>query len=470
MSARISASFVSLLLVTACGSGTPAQISDGAECYPSAAARYIKTVNNDTKAASDPGGPYSIYIDGSASMAGYIKGGTVTDRLLPDLVGMLPELQQVDRGQLRAWRFDRKFTELDLAARQRMQTDGGYLCPANNRNCDAQESHIDAAFDRVAEEAPDALSVIVSDLWLVNDEVLTSSGVAFAKPFSKIFNSGRSIAIYGFESPYAGRVSDLPSGRRDVTASGRQLFLVVAGPPARLAAFHRAMQQAPSARIANALTSGSAHHALFTLEPMLAGSSGQGLTAAGKSALKKFQFLTPRQGVVVSQFTLDRASALRSAKLDPGALWPGVSADSIKPGAVWRGPLRGETRVWRKVADTCAPKGADWRPEGKLTGGWSAAGSGGYRLDPSALAALGSGTFMIVGDATRVSLTIPNPDTQWLRDWSFNASQEGEAVNRKIVPTLNLSETTRLLELALLDAAERSPAPIGGFAVAVKID
>jgi hypothetical protein len=383
---------------------------------------------------------------------------------------MLPELQQVDRGQLKTWRFDRQLTELDLASRQRMQTEAGYLCPASEPNCDAQESHIDSVFERVAGEPANALSVIVTDLWLVNNEVLTSSGVAFAKPFGKIFASGRSIAIYGFESPYAGRVSDLPSGRHDVTAAGRQLFVVVAGSAERLQVFHRAMQQAPSSRIANALNNGTARYALFTLQPMLSGSAGQGLIAAGVSALKKFQFLTPRKGVVVSQFTLDRASALRSAKADPGAQWPGVSADNITAGAVWRGPLRGETRIWRKVDDACAPKSADWQPEGKLTGGWNADGSGNYRLDPAALSALGSGTFMLVGEVTRVSLTIPNPDTQWLRDWSFNASQEEEAVTRKVVPTLNLSETTRLLELALLDAAEHEPARLGGFAAAVKID
>jgi hypothetical protein len=470
MAVRGNFSAAALLLVAACGSKTPSPVSDGGTCYPPAAAPFISVSAKDATMPRDPGGPYSLYLDGSASMVGFIRGGSATERLLPDLVGMLPELQQLDRGQLKTWRFDRKFTELDITARQRMQTEGGYLCSQSNPNCDAQESHIDAVFERVADEPADALSIIVTDLWLVNDEVLTSSGVAFAKPFGKIFTSGRSIAIYGFESPYAGRVSDLPSGRRDVTAKGRQLFVVVVGPAARLQAFHRAMQQAPSSRIANALTDGTAHHALFTLEPMLGGPSGQSLTAASGSALKKFQFLTPRQGVIISQFTLDRTAALRSSKADPGAQWPGVSPDSIRSGAVWRGPLRGETRIWRKVGDACAPKGADWQPEGKIAGGWGTDGTGSYVLDPAALAALGSGTFMLVGEATRVSLTIPNPDTQWLRDWSFNASQEKEAITRTVVPTLNLSETTRLLELALLDAAERKPVLLGGFATAVKID
>lgn len=471
MSIRGHLGLASLLLLAACNSKGPAQISDGTACYPPAAAPYIKTAAADQAAPRDPGGPYSIYLDGSASMVGYIRGGTATDRLLPDLIGMLPDLQQIDRGQLKSWRFDRKFTEIDLAGRQRLQTEAGYLCPAATPNCDAQESHIDAVFERIAGEPADALSVIVSDLWLVNDEVLTSSGVAFASPFSRIFASGRSIAIYGFESPYAGRVSDLPSGRKDVTALRRHLFVVVAGPAARLQAFHRAMQQAPSARIGNALAEGgTARHALFTLEPLIGGGGQQDLTAAPGSALKKFQFLAPQQGVKIAQFALDRSAAIRSAKADPGAQWPGVAPQSLHPGSVWRGPLRGETRVFRQVGDGCAPKGADWQGEGKLDGGWSDDGTGRYRLDPAALAGLGKGTFMLVGEATRVSLAVPNPDTQWLRDWSFSPAEENAAITSKVVPTLNLAETTRLLELALLDAAERKPVRVGGFAAAVKID
>ena len=463
--------FAALLTVTGCGSSTSnvAQ-AEGGSCYPPAAAAYILTGDASSPAARDTGGAYHLYLDGSASMVGFIRGGDPSSRILPDLVGMLPDLQQIDRGALAVLRFDRKFTEMDVPARQRMQTEAGYLCPAEQPNCDAQESHIDAVFERIANGPGDALSVVVTDLWLVNDEVLTSSGVAFAKPFGKIFGSGRAVAIYGFESPYAGRVSDLPSGRRDVTATGRHLFAVVAGPTSRVQAFHRAMEQAPSSRIATALANGSAHHALFSLEPMQASAGAQALTVAPGSSLKKFQFLPPRQSVQINQLSLVRKAALRSAKADQGARWDGVQPASMRSGAVWKGPVRGETRIWRQVGDACAPKGADWQPEGKLAGGWNDDGTAGYRLDPSALAALGSGNFLLVGEATRVSLTSPNPDTQWLRDWSFNPSEENAALKRKVVPTLNLAEITRLLELALLDAAEQKPVRLGGFAVAVKID
>jgi hypothetical protein len=469
MSFRRHLALAGLLILAGCKekAGDVAASLDGATCYPPAAAAYVAAGGSDDVVPRDPGGPYSIYIDGSASMVGFVRGGTPVDRLLPDLVGMLPELQQIDRGQRKLWRFDRNFTQLDQAGLQKLQADAGYLCPAGQPNCDAQESHVDAVFERIAAEPADALSVIVSDLWLVNDEVLTSSGVALARPFGKIFASGRGIAIYGFESPYAGRVSDLPSGRRDVTARGRHLFVVVAGPTARLEAFHRAMQQAPSARIANALASGAGKHALFTLDPLRAPTAGGPLLVSAKSQLKKVTFLPVRKGVRLNQFQLDQDDVLRSSKADPGATWPGVAADAMRPGAVWRGAVRGSIKLWRKIGDDCAPKGGDWRPEGTLDGGWSDNGS--YRLDPASLAKLGEGQFLLVGEATRTTLAVPNPDTAWLRAWSFAAADERAAITRKVVPTLNLAETARLMELALLDAAERTPVRLGGFAVAVDI-
>lgn len=461
----------SLALLSACDSsgGETAHLS-GLDCYPAEAAAFISTAQDGVAVPRDPGGAYTIYLDGSASMVGYIRGGDATKRLMPDLVGMLPELPQIDRGSTTVWRFDRTFTELDQAGREKMQTEAGYLCPAGNPNCDAQESHIDAVFEKIADEPSDALSVVVSDLWLVNDEVLTSSGVAFARPFGTILSSGRGIAVYGFESPYAGRVSDLPSNRRDVTATGRYIFVMVAGPQARLDAFHRAMVQAPSARIAEAFTNGTARHALFSLEPAIISQSTQAIAAAPGSALTKQVFLPPKQGVALPQFALDREAALRNTKPDPGATWPGIAAANVRPGAIWQGPIKGQTRVWRQVSDSCAPKGADWRAEGTLAGGWSDDGTGRFTLDPAQLAQIGTGTFLIVGEATRVSLSSPNPDSQWMRDWSFASSGEAEAIARPIVPTLNLAETARLLELALLDAAERKPVRLGGFAAAITIE
>lgn len=461
-------SVVSLVLCSCGGPGASVNL-DGASCYPEAAKPWIgESVKAPTVATQDPGGAYSIYLDGSASMVGYIRGTTAESRPLPDLVGMLPKLEGVDHSKAEVVRFDRKFTTIankDLAA---MQAETGYLCPAGNANCDAQESHIDQALAKIAGADAGGLSIIVSDLWLANSEVLTTDGVALSKPLADIFRSGRSVAIYGFESPYSGRVNDLPSGSRNVTASRRYLFMVAAGPLKRLQALHSAMETAPSRSLAADLKSGKAHYSLFTLEPSVAAAGGeQEFTLAPKSPLAKTSFLPVRSGVKIQQFRLDKAQALK-ATTPVGAIWSGQGAVQPLPGAVWEGKGEGQTSLFRMTGGKCLPKAGDWRAEGEVKGGWS--DNGDFRLDPAALAALPAGRYLLVGALRRTSLLSPNPATQWMRDWSFDVSTEAQAVHRPAMPTLNLAETARLLEVTLLRAAQERPMNIGGFAVAVEIN
>lgn len=454
--------------LTSCGGGGSPSI-DGTSCYPEAARPWISGASAASGAVRDPGGPMSVYFDGSASMVGFIRGGTADEKPLADLIGMLPSLDTIDHGKLTILRFDRSFTDLKSADLSRMQTEAGYLCPTGNRNCDAQESHIDRALGRVAAEDPKSLSVIVSDLWLANSEVRTTDGVALSKPLAEIFASGRSIAVYGFESPYSGRVSDLPSGSRTVTAGRRHLFLVVAGPVERLRAFRDAMRNAPSASIARALENGGAHYSLFTLDPVVTASDGpQPFELKAGGPLTKTSFLTVRTGVRVPQYHLDRGAALRSSG-GGGAKWD-VPEAAVLAGAVWQGTSQGTTKLYRRLGDKCLPNGGDWREEGKLEGGWPTDGDARFTLEPSELAILPPATYLLVGSVRRTSLLSPNPATQWMRDWSFDAAGEAVAVKQPVMPTLNLAETARLLEVALLKSAETKPMNIGGFAVAVEIE
>ena len=469
-SVRCLLTVLAALSVTACGE-TASDVLDGASCYPEEARRWIADAADSDIAATSSEGPSSIYLDGSASMAGFIRGGSGDDRPLADLIGFLPTLGPVGSGKVAMHRFDRAITELKPAEVARMQTPGGYLCPATKPDCDAQESHVDQALARVAKEDPRSLSLVVSDLWLANSEVLTTGGVALSKPLRDILSSGRSIAIYGFTSPYEGRVSDLPSGDKSVTARQRYLFLVVAGPLRRIEALHASMRTAPSASIARALANGQAHRSLFTLEPVIAGGEGtQRFVTEPKSFLSKTSFLAVRTGVRIPQFKLDKGETLRAGLgTVPGAHWQGVPDDKVLADAVWEGASRGTTKLYRQTGEACRAE-ADWRAEGELRGGWGDGAKAAYRLDPSELATLPVGRYLLVGDVRRTSLQSPNPATAWMRDWSFGVADEVSAVKRPVMPTLNLSETARLLEAALAQAAAAKPMNIGGFAVAIDIE
>lgn len=459
-----------LTLLTGCkrDSAAPTGLA-GASCYPAEAAQWIAEASSRGGGPeSDPGGPLSIYLDGSASMVGFIRGARADVRPLADLIGMLPTLNGISHSKTELFRFDRNITAISSQNLQGMQKESGYLCPAGNRNCDAQESHIDQALAKIADADTAGLSVLVSDLWLANSSVLTTDGVALSAPLQKIFSSGRSVAIYGFESPYAGKVSDLPSGKTGATASQRYLFVVVVGPLKRLQAFDAAMRTAPSKSLASDLSTGKAKYALFTLEPAVVANSDLSVFAMPpKGPLKRANFLPVRAGVKIPQFKVDRGQALRQP--GAGATWSGSQAVTVVPGAIWEGASVGQTTLFKMVGEKCAPNGGDWRQEGKLEGGWQA-DTGHFTLDPVSLAALPSGKYLLVGGLRRVSLLSPNPATQWMRDWSFNAANEAEALHRPVMPTLNLSEMARLMEIALLKSAQQKPMSIGGFAVAVEIN
>lgn len=457
------------LLLSLAGCGRKADgVSEGIGCYPEEARRWISAEPAEAAGMGDPGGPYAVYVDGSASMAGYLRGATAAERPLADLIGMLPQLPGISPSGVELVRFDRRVSVVQADDLKRLQTPEGYSCPRGRAACDAQESHVDQALSRIAAAKGNALSVVISDLWLTNSEVLTTGGVALSRPLTDILASGRGVAVYGFESPYAGRVYDLPSGATGATASRRHLFVVAVGSPARLDAFHAAMLRAPSAVIARDLGSGAAHHSLFTTEPVGRAASGtQSFAAAGGGPLVKAAFLPVRQGVRIPQFKLDRAQALRLPDGSGSIAWAGVSAAAMRPGAVWKGPSQGVTSVFRMTGAKCLPKGGDWRAEGRNGDGWR---GDAYSLAPSSLAALPRGSYLLVGSLRRTGLESPNEATRWMRDWSFDASSERAALTRKTVPTLNLAETARLMENALAQAAERRPADIGGFAAAVQID
>ena len=456
---RVMISVIGMIALASCGGGPGAEVS-GVTCYPKTARNWIASVADQTPTTNDPGGPYRIYLDGSGSMAGYIRGATGSERPLSDLVGMLPDLATIDRDDVGIMRFDEEFIDLTpTEASATMGVASGY----GNR-----DSHIDQVLDRIARDDPQSLSVVLSDLWLVNGNVVTTGPVALSPKLNQIIASGRSIAIYGFEVPYSGRVSDLPSGRRDQQASRRHLFLLVAGPVARLQAFRGAMETASSPSIAGYMSSGAAQYTLFTTDPLQSALGGtQGFAPQRGTPLASGQFLPARTGVRIPQFTLDKSSALLADGAIAGARWEGVADTAMRRGAVWQGPASGSTMVYREVGDSCAANGGDWAEDGTFRGGWSS--DGGYAIDPAELATLNSGRYLLVGSLRRNDLTVPNAASQWMRDWSFSANTEAEAITRPVMPTLNLDQFARLLEIELQRAIRARPVSMGGFAVAVEV-
>lgn len=407
-------------------------------------------------------------------MIGYLRGADAERRPFQDLLVQLRAATMGASGTPVARRyhlFGRAVQPLDPARADSLVQEATYQCAeADRARCNNQESRLDLVLRRAAAASPDTLSVIVTDLWLSAAELEASGPVAVGAPAAELLAAGRAVGVLGVRAPYKGAIYDLPSGGEAPWAGDRPLFVLLAGPLERVAAFRDSLARAG----VRGFGPEEARFSLFTAE-RLQGRGGGELEIAG-AALARRPVLPPRSGVDVPQAVLSTKAGLRE-RLGRGAesavRFTADPAAAARPGAVWQGPTQGAVKAWRlKGGQPCRP-GA-WAPLADLQGGWSGEGSGPRRFSLSAadLAARlpKGGTYLLAGELRRTGLQTPSPANAWMRAWSFNASTEPAvlAAPPAVFPTLNLSETAQILEAAADDAARRRPVALTGFTAVIR--
>jgi hypothetical protein len=454
------------------------------DCFPAEARPWIAVDEQSQGEATRTNGQVSLYVDHSGSMAGYLRAETGDIQPFRDLIATVPTAMGGNTGAIRRFLFGKTLRETSAAAADDLLKEATYSCPDHGPTCDNQESRLDLALGAIAAEGKQNLSFLLSDLWLDNTEIKTSGAVALAGPLKQILASGRSIAIYGVPAPYSGRVYDLPSGKAVTISAKRPLFLLAVGPLDRLTQFDRQLPRSPSAYIATGVQSGAIKHSLFTLTPD-GGAVRDAMPFAIDNAgtgISPSVVMNARRGIEIERLAvqpLGGEAAIGPAIPDTRLPhWTGPKENGVLAGAVWRGPVKTTTLVWKlKHDDQGRCTAADWIPWGTFTSGWRVAPGADqatFILRPDELSVgLGqSGAYLIAGQVIRVSLDTPNPSDQWMRSWSFAAEDEAriDANPPVLFPTLNLSETARLLENVLATSAENSPTVVGGFAVAIKLN
>jgi hypothetical protein len=176
------------------------------------------------------GGATSIYIDGSASMAGYLgSAGAAGGRAFHDILSTLPDIVP-ENAQFA--RFGSWIEPLPNAKAARQATTAGfYQNKALNQN-----SSIDLAFNKASDAGAGDLTIIVTDLFLSRKDVNLESS-PLRKPLTKALAAGKSVAVVGVVGEYRGRIdgNDLPSGKPFPAFVGfRPFYLVLVGPESRI--------------------------------------------------------------------------------------------------------------------------------------------------------------------------------------------------------------------------------------------
>lgn len=397
-------------------------------------------------------GPTQIYFDSSGSMAGYVAAAPAGVRPLGDVIEVLDHLMQATGRRTQYFAFGKAITPLanGVADARRYGTAAPYVC----HGCDNQESHIDAVLSRIAQANSTGLSVVVTDLWLDNTSFIGSPQVALGQPLTEILKKGRSIGILGIRAPYHGRITDLPSGKAYLGATSHPLFVILIGANADVASAYAALTSSGSP----ALSKGSTRYALFSTQFGDRWASARGLNASGPDATKS-SAIPPERLPGIQQFVIRPGVTMTSMRGSvSGTFDPGQAMDA---NAVWTGPLKASTHVWRLNDSGGLRPGAcgrnTWVEIAPLQGAWRASKGGAvFSLTAASGAGLVPGSsYFVFGGLGVKSIQTPNPASRWMTDWSFAPNDEAALLKRRpdFFPTLSLGDLSSAMERATSEAA-----------------
>jgi hypothetical protein len=465
-----------IAFLTGCGSKV-VDVDDPRSCFPEAARSWIHATAAAKPAETRKADAATVYVDRSGSMVGYINGATASARPLQDLIGNLPAMLSAQQVGTRFKAFGTSISQPLTQAEQGSLMQPAYYTCAKGGACDNQESRLDSVFKEIAANKQ-GMALVVTDLWFSNSDIQTSALSALAEPLAEILSTDRAVAIYGISAPFDGQIYDLPYASAPMRFKGEHpLFVIAVGSNEQIAGLHESWKRAPSPYLAEELSGGRVKRTLFTLNPAAKSEAlASPLSETNHPALSQEAVLESHEGLRLQEFVLNADSAFRPAPGTTAPQWKGPSASAFIPDSVWDGRFDTKTRVWERRDTACTD--ADWLEAAPLNGLWSGEGAGPrtFTLNPERLATeLGrAGTYLVTGEVVRTEVASPNPASEWIRKWSFapgNSSPARQGENgTAFFPTLHLSEAARLLENALATASRRRPAPVVGFAVAVKVD
>lgn len=449
-------------LLGAAASCSPQASKTARDCLP-------EGVRAATSKPSDAFGRVQIYIDGSQSMAGYFSPAAGSTNPMADILRLVDRLGREQSVPVEFAAFGREIVAIPReAALGPYSRQERYNCRGGG--CDNQESRIDNVLDGVASMPRDALSVVVTDLWLDNLSFAGSSQVALGGPLQDVLRQGKAIGVLGSMAPFAGPIFGVPGAGTYRGARERPLFVIIVGPPAAVVKLKDRLLQSESPHLA----AERVRFSLFSTDMALPPLGPPKLRPIGGGVARR-SVLGPGILAGVPQYRLQRGLALQQggsirASHDPSAAFP--------EGAVWSGPARLTTRVWRlsDPADLEKCAAGTWREIPRLSDAWRPdgpeSGTAEFALDSRSTAPLADGNiYYVLAEMGTKGLAVPNPQTQWIRDWSLSPADSAAfaADQPETFKALNVASLAELMER---EVARQRPSGVTAlrFGFIVQID
>lgn len=216
-----------MFLASGCSGGeNPIEIASS--CLPS-----IPEVVLETLPSKPP--KMNVFLDTSVSSTNF--GKTNLDTAYRDVLGFLRE-EADSSAEVQLYGFAKNVAPLTVAQLNAAARGQSAIC----QRCGFSETRLDGLLKQISESDNAPLSVVVTDLWLDNNDLLDSRSLSLSRPLRDIMSSGKAIGIIGIRAPYSSEVYDVPvSGSTQTIRSGivseRPFFILLIGKPSEVLGF-----------------------------------------------------------------------------------------------------------------------------------------------------------------------------------------------------------------------------------------
>jgi len=202
------------------------------KCKPEYQTPEIPTiVSSDEKLKN----PVYVFYDSSLSMTGFTRSQDEETNIFRPIINELQQISQSLGTETIYNTFGSRFETIDENRASLVTTESFYTCTQSAQACVKKDkkNDIHKVLNGVTRDI-DSTYIIVTDLFLSTSETLGKNSKKIKNPLRKIFNSGKSIGIFGVSSSFNGKISGIPTegglgSASYSSATTRPFYIIVIG-------------------------------------------------------------------------------------------------------------------------------------------------------------------------------------------------------------------------------------------------
>jgi len=196
-------------------------------CYPEFEISKFTTSSQSSEESEDKS--VFIYFDQSLSMQGYTKDQPGQNNLYVNVIDDLQQIAENVGSKTYYHSFGKTIKPIKENKIAQVIKPGFYECTAAASECNNQESKIHLPF-KMAKANPNGTYIIVTDLFLADNQLVGGTLGQLTKPLKSILKKGKSVGIMGVMSSFNGTIFDIPTregGTVSYTEAQKRPFYII---------------------------------------------------------------------------------------------------------------------------------------------------------------------------------------------------------------------------------------------------